>query len=233
MPEVSGTGSRQVTGSGPGGPGGAENVQGRRTAIDIIEEGDATIRALNRHIDEKLNEIERYERLIWQHSHSVNSVRSYESAIDRLNGEIEDLRGAIRRTEQEVNQQIRDLNDLDSLLANGDIEGAFMLVQTSRTLSLDRQIAARLKELQARNEQIKILNDELAAINRPDNELTPAQRERKVTLRGEIDKLNADSQLDTIKLQSLINKRNQALEMLTNILQKLQKVLDSIIGNMR
>lgn len=237
MPEVSGTGSRQVTGSGPGGPGGAENVQRGRTAIgDIIAEGDAAIQEINSLIDEKLSAIEYNESRIEyyeRYGRRPNPANSHRLAVDRLNNEIDALRLEIPEIEQDVRQQIQDLNSLDNLLANGDIEGAFMLVQTNRTLSLDRQIAERLEELQARNEQIKSLNDQLAAINRPDNELTPDQRETKVALRGQIDQLNADSQLDTIKLQSLINKRNQALEMLTNILQKLQKVLDSIVGNMR
>lgn len=236
MGEVSRTGSSQPTGSTPGDLGGTENVQGGRTASEIHDESDAVVQEMRSQIDKKMREIEqeeakvRYYRSLPNRGHAVGF---FQGKADRLKDEVEELRGRIGRVQQEANQQIQDLNSLDNMLAKGDIEGAFMLVQTNRTLSLDRQIAERLKALQARNDEIKDLNDRLAAINKPDKDLTPEERERKVQLRGQIDKLNADSQLDTIKLQSVINKRNQALEMLTNLLQKFQKVLDSIVGNMR
>jgi hypothetical protein len=36
-----------------------------------------------------------------------------------------------------------------------------------------------------------------------------------------------------IKLQGLINKRNQGIEMLTNLVQKFQQTNNTIVGNMR
>ena len=48
-----------------------------------------------------------------------------------------------------------------------------------------------------------------------------------------IDSKSSSSQLDMIKMQGLINKRNQTVEMLTNLVQKFAKTKDSIIGNMR
>jgi hypothetical protein len=52
-------------------------------------------------------------------------------------------------------------------------------------------------------------------------------------IKGKIDGLNSDSQLDMIRLQSLIDKRNQAFEMASNTLQKDQKTRDAIVGNFR
>jgi hypothetical protein len=49
----------------------------------------------------------------------------------------------------------------------------------------------------------------------------------------EIDKQSSNSQLDMIKLQGLINKRNQSIEMMTNMLQKFHSVMEKIVGNMR
>lgn len=163
-----------------------------------------------------------------------NRIQENEDKINDLQNEIKDLQNKIDPIKKVAEKLIQDLTDLDNLLANGDIEGAMMLVQTNRTLSLDRQIAERLKELQARNVRISELNERLASLSgTKDEDLTDQQREDKATWRGEIDKLNADTQLDTIKLQSLINKRNHALETLTNLLQKFQKVLDGIVANMR
>lgn len=47
------------------------------------------------------------------------------------------------------------------------------------------------------------------------------------------DKLNSQSQMDMIRLQSLMNKRDQAFEMMTNVLQKTAKLNGDIVANMR
>ncbi|MBC05424.1 MAG: hypothetical protein CMO10_03930 [Thalassospira sp.] len=52
-------------------------------------------------------------------------------------------------------------------------------------------------------------------------------------IKGKIDGLNSTGQLDMIRMQSLMNKRNQAFDTLSNTLQKIQKSLDAIVGNMR
>lgn len=52
-------------------------------------------------------------------------------------------------------------------------------------------------------------------------------------LKGRTDSLNSSSQLDMIRLQGLMNKRNQAFEMMTNVLSKISKNRDAIIANMR
>ncbi|MCC9620358.1 hypothetical protein LPB41_01530 [Thalassospira sp. MA62] len=52
-------------------------------------------------------------------------------------------------------------------------------------------------------------------------------------IKGKIDGLNSTGQLDMIRMQSLMNKRNQAFDTLSNTLQKIQKSLDTVVGNMR
>lgn len=52
-------------------------------------------------------------------------------------------------------------------------------------------------------------------------------------LKGVIDGMNSDSQLSMIRLQSLIDKRNQAYEMASNTLQKVSQNLDKLVGNLR
>ena len=44
-----------------------------------------------------------------------------------------------------------------------------------------------------------------------------------------IDQNNNDSQFDTIRLNSLLTKRNQAFELLSNIMSKQQQVMDNLI----
>jgi hypothetical protein len=52
-------------------------------------------------------------------------------------------------------------------------------------------------------------------------------------LKGVIDGMNSDSQLSMIRLQSLIDKRNQAYEMASNTLQKVSQNMDKLVGNLR
>jgi len=52
-------------------------------------------------------------------------------------------------------------------------------------------------------------------------------------LKTKIDTVNSQSQMDMVRLQGLMDKRNQAFDMLTNNLSKFSKSMDSVIGNMR
>jgi hypothetical protein len=52
-------------------------------------------------------------------------------------------------------------------------------------------------------------------------------------VKTQIDGLSSTSQLDMIKLQSSINKSNQAIDMMTNLVQKFSDTRDKIIGNIR
>ncbi|MPM18175.1 hypothetical protein SDC9_64581 [bioreactor metagenome] len=52
-------------------------------------------------------------------------------------------------------------------------------------------------------------------------------------LKGQIDSLGNSQQMDTLRLQSLSAKRNEAFEQMTNWLKKMQDVRNNVIGNMR
>ena len=52
-------------------------------------------------------------------------------------------------------------------------------------------------------------------------------------VKGFMDSLNSSSQMDMIRLQSLTNKRNQAFDMMSNMISKLAKSRDGIISNIR
>lgn len=50
-------------------------------------------------------------------------------------------------------------------------------------------------------------------------------------LKGNIDGLNSQGQLDMIRLQSIMNKRNESFEQMTNMMQKFNKARESIVRN--
>ena len=98
--------------------------------------------------------------------------------------------------------------------------------------------------MQNRNQQITKLNNdltvkqaELAKVPTDSNQDNINKREALTkevgTMKTSIDTLNSDSQIDMIRTQSLVNKRNEAFDTLTNLLGKFQKTIDGIVGNYR
>ncbi|MBB6637378.1 hypothetical protein [Cohnella thailandensis] len=52
-------------------------------------------------------------------------------------------------------------------------------------------------------------------------------------LRNQMSNTTGDSQMDLLRLQSLTNKRNEAFDVMTNFIKKMQDSRNSILGNMR
>jgi hypothetical protein len=52
-------------------------------------------------------------------------------------------------------------------------------------------------------------------------------------VKGMIDSAGNSQQMDMLRLQSLTNKRNEAFDVMTNFVKKMQESRSSIIGNMR
>jgi hypothetical protein len=89
--------------------------------------------------------------------------------------------------------------------------------------SASREVAAARGQVNAMKSQIE---------NSKEANKASAQAD-VTTIKGRIDALNADNQLEMIGTQDLISKRQQAHEMMTNIIGKLAKTTDSIMGNFR
>jgi hypothetical protein len=112
-------------------------------------------------------------------------------------------------------------------LTSMDIETALMMVQQERAKLLDSQLQSQIQEVQNRNQAIAELNAQLqAAIQSGDASQVQA-------LKSKIDALSSSQQMDMLRLQSLSNKRNEAFDVMTNFIKKMQDSRSSIIGNMR
>lgn len=73
---------------------------------------------------------------------------------------------------------------------------------------------------------------QVLAAKRAEDELSKLIDElKRKTASGQLG--TEDAQLDMIRIQALVNKRNQAYDLLTQMINKHQQALDSIIGNMR
>jgi DNA-binding beta-propeller fold protein YncE len=140
-----------------------------------------------------------------------------------------------------------------------DIETALMMVQSERAKLLEEQLKAQIAEVQNRNEQISKLNDLLSQLNakRPagtdphkavtraslgdlakefpgTGDVAQADFDVRITqVKGQIDAAGNSQQMDMLRLQSMSNKRNEAFDVMTNFVKKMQESRASILGNMR
>ncbi|ANA81106.1 putative secreted protein [Paenibacillus vortex V453] len=144
-----------------------------------------------------------------------------------------------------------------------DIETALMAVQQQRTQLLDTQLNNQIQDVQKRNEEIAKKNDTMAEINGalagesvngqyliPDDlaaklaaeGIADASKKEYTAeeliqatekLKGSIDNLSNSQQMDMLQLQSMTNKRNEAFDVMSNFIKKMEDSRSSIIGNMR
>jgi len=112
-------------------------------------------------------------------------------------------------------------------LSSIDIQTALMMVQQERTKLLDSQLQAQIQEVQNRNQAIAELNEQLQAA------IQSGDASQVQVLKGKIDALSNSQQMDMLRLQSMTNKRNEAFDVMTNFIKKMQDSRSSIIGNMR
>ncbi|WP_339304743.1 hypothetical protein [Paenibacillus sp. FSL R5-0519] len=112
-------------------------------------------------------------------------------------------------------------------ISSMDIETALMMVQSERTKLLDAQLQTQIQEVQNRNQLIAELNSQLQVAQQNGDEAAIQK------LKGQIDAASNSQQMDMLRLQSLSNKRNEAFDVMTNFIKKMQDSRSSIIGNMR
>ena len=112
-------------------------------------------------------------------------------------------------------------------ISSMDIETALMMVQSERTKLLDAQLQTQIQEVQNRNQQIAELNSQLQVAQQNGDEAAVQK------LKGQIDAASNSRQMDMLRLQSMSNKRNEAFDVMTNFIKKMQDSRSSIIGNMR
>lgn len=136
------------------------------------------------------------------------------------------------------------------------LQTLIMSLQAERANVLENQFASQAAEIKKRIGQIREANDMMAEMqackkdkkkassalqkyckdNGIDlhNDTSKEAWDTNITrLKSHIDALNSQSQLDDIRMQTLMQKRDQSFQMLTNTIQKIGKTLDSIIANMR
>lgn len=119
-----------------------------------------------------------------------------------------------------------------------DIETALMMVQSERAKLLEAQLKDQIAAVQAKNEEIAALNNQLSALNTEKAQTSDtaklAELEEQIqTIKSQIDSMSNAQQMDMLLLQSLSSKRNEAFDLMTNFVKKMQDSRSSILGNMR
>jgi len=111
-----------------------------------------------------------------------------------------------------------------SSLQGMDLENALLAVQSQRAGLLEDQLKNQLEQVQVRNAEISKLNERLS---------TCKNEEERALIKQQMDTLANSQQMDTLRLQSLSNKRNEAFDTMTNFIKKMQDNRSSAISNMR
>lgn len=121
-----------------------------------------------------------------------------------------------------------------------DLETALQDIQAQRVQLFEEQLNNQLETVQQRNQQLMELNRQLGELNK-EKVATPVEDTDKQTtldqqiqdLKNQIDHLNNSQKMENMRLQSLSNKRNEAFDIMTNFIKKMQESRSSIIDNMR
>ncbi|MEO1524988.1 MAG: hypothetical protein AAFX06_06105 [Planctomycetota bacterium] len=155
------------------------------------------------------------------------------------------LDGVIQGHAADMKKRNDEINELNSALQTlrahqNNVEGNAGGSTTSTLYANASEVKAAYETLQKHGVQrpsslsIHNVNDSTFAIQAPNGQAYKDGMSAYIeNVKTAIDSKSSSSQLDMIKMQGLINKRNQTVEMLTNLVQKFAKTKDSIIGNMR
>lgn len=116
-----------------------------------------------------------------------------------------------------------------------------MLIQSQRAGLVDANLTAQMQAVSARNQQMVKLNEKIADVTKQwtdarsgtDDKKTEQLKTELDQLKAELNQLGNTQQMDMLKMQSLTNKRNQAFELMTNFIKKMQDSRSAILGNMR
>ncbi len=141
-----------------------------------------------------------------------------------------------------------------------DLDTLILALQMERTENIDVQLADQANHLKRKNQILAAAQNWMGHLrgNRPekadhskaippayaawaaqygidttDNTKQAGWDKMIEHLKAFIDSQNSSSQLDMIRLQTLMNKRNQSFDTMTNVLSKMAKSRDSIISNFR
>ncbi len=144
-----------------------------------------------------------------------------------------------------------------------DVDTLIMALQMQMVENLDQTLLDQSQEIKDRNDLVALANEYLAEMRAGKTDGTGDPSSNYITfakangieipyetigdcdesddkwdsnieaLKGFVDAQNSTSQMDMIRLQQLMNKRNQSYETMTNTISKDSKTKDSIIGNYR
>lgn len=211
-------------------------------AIETVQQEYTEITGDNLELDssviaEEEVQAEQYQEELEQSLEAIENVEEEitELAEELVNAQEKEDEKAVAQIEAQVaqkqTQQVQiaamgsNLNGLD--LSSMDLETALMHVQTQRTQLLDTQLKEQLQAVQARNDEVARLHEQIRLAQEANDKAL------EESLNRAMDILHNTQQMDMLRLQSLSNKRNEAFDLMTNFIKKMQESRSSIIGNMR
>jgi hypothetical protein len=102
------------------------------------------------------------------------------------------------------------------------------VLEAQRAAVLEQLVEQQLAAMRATNAQIQQLQVERHAALAAD----PPDTATAATLQNQIDAMTSQSQLEMIKLQSMVNKQNEAIAQMQEMLSEYSATKDQILRNM-
>ncbi|TCB71333.1 filamentous hemagglutinin N-terminal domain-containing protein [Acinetobacter sp. ANC 4216] len=141
-----------------------------------------------------------------------------------LESQLRDQMAGVQARNEQIGKLNTTLNSLQALLA------IFSTTQKSIQLTAGSNIDKLFQKLKVDAQSAGVDIGSLLKgniLNKADIEALQAG------IKGQIDSASNSQQMDMLRLQSLTNKRNEAFDVMTNFIKKMQDSRSSIIGNMR
>lgn len=167
-----------------------------------------------------------------------NSQFAMNAAIMTAGGDLQSLIQQVQMERQnmletQLSSQMADIQTRGAWLS--DMNNALGVLRGLRPVGEDQSVSMDHKiGDQTLGDYLKDKGVELTLDTNGNGEAGQSEFDAAIaTLKGQIDTVSSQNQMDMVRLQGLMDKRNQAYDLITTTLTKMEDQKNSIIGNMR
>jgi len=155
------------------------------------------------------------------------------SRANQLENQLKDQISAVQAKNEQVSQLNGLLSQVNTMVARFDPSAT----ATSKLGSTSGGVGVKESERLALGAALKSAGFKISVDTTESGSLYKVPKSEwdalVVNIKGSIDSLSNTQQMDMLRLQSLSNKRNEAFDVMSNFIKKMQDSRSSILGNMR
>ena len=191
-----------------------------KSQMESVQQKNEQMASINEHMNQLRLDLASLES-------QIPVKQDLETAISRM----EDLLTKCKNPDQWIG--------ISNVWGGDDAQASIEMEQMLKDLGID---TSGIKDIDANGTRdasnpmikqfISDLDSKLDSLKNLDQEITAKKTEIENS-KTQIDNLSNSQQMEMLRLQSLSNKRNEAFDLMSNFIKKMQDNRSSIIGNMR